>query len=267
MNAFNITHHTLAVPSTGENGGSISFAHISDLHLRRWAPKHEELVQAINDRAPDFVFITGDFTSQSDVSMDVLSRLLGALKSRRGVLGVRGNWEVLHGPPLRHLRSLFASRGGELLVNESRHYDTPAGRIHVAGLDDICLGAPDIQRATAQTETGDISLLLSHAPVTARLLGPENRIDLVLSGHTHAGQVRVPLLWRLFLPRWNGGLIEGLYDLPSTRVYVNRGFGSVGILPLRFRCDPELAMFEIRSIPRSSKSASRAYSEKVRAPA
>ena len=246
MNSFEITEISLGAAEPADHP-TVRFAHLSDLHLRRWGPQHEELVETLNGRALDFIFITGDFVSQQRPdTIRVLSRLLDALRAKRGIFAVRGNWEVLHAPPARTLRRIFREAGTELLLNESRTFSCGGKRICVAGLDDLCIGAPDFRMATRGCTAADTTLLLAHAPLAARLLEPDSAVDLVLSGHTHAGQVRLPLIWRLFLPHWHGGLIEGLYHLPHTRIYVNRGFGSVGILPLRFRCPPEVTIFEIQ---------------------
>jgi hypothetical protein len=246
MDTFEITEIRLSAPDPLPRGMGFRFAHLSDLHLRRWETEHDDLIETLNARKLDFIFITGDFVSQlRPETLETLARLLGELRTERGIYGVRGNWEVLHAPPARALCDIFQHAGAELLMNESRPLSVPGGQLCVAGLDDLCIGTPDFRMATRGCEDADYSVLLAHAPLAARLLSPSCPVDLVLSGHTHGGQIRLPGIWRLFLPHWHGGLVEGLYELPHTRVYVNRGFGSVGLLPLRFRCPPEVAVFEI----------------------
>ena len=245
MNRNDITHINLRAPFTSRQS-PVRFAHLSDLHLRGWNDSLHRLVESLNEPDLDFIVITGDSISRRNTeALDALAKLCGTIRTRRGIFAVRGNWEVLHGPPLRKLRKLFRRSGARLLTNEHQLISLPAGSICIAGLDDLCLGAPDLQMATRGARQSDFTVLLAHAPLAAQLLPPDTGVDLVLSGHTHAGQIRVPVLWRLFLPHWHGGLVEGMYDLPHVRAYVNRGFGAVGLLPMRFRCPPEIALFTI----------------------
>jgi predicted MPP superfamily phosphohydrolase len=74
-------------------------------------------------------------------------------------------------------------------------------------------------------------------------------VDLVLAGHTHGGQIRVPLLWRAMLPDFHAGLVAGMYRRGGTNVYVSRGLGTSERLPLRLRCPAELTFFTVRGAP------------------
>ncbi len=229
----------------------LSFAHISDLHLRRWGSEHESLVETINGRALDFVFVTGDILTDRPASMECAARLFALLRCRHGLFAVRGNCEVTLGPPLRRLRPMMAGWGARLLANESQVVTTRAGQVRVMGLDDLNLGSADIEAALESSpQRGEFSVLLCHSPLAAALLPPGPAVDLVLSGHTHGGQVRLPLLWRHLLPHGHGGFTDGLYELGGLKLYVNRGFGSVGIVPLRLNCPAEVAFFRVLPLAR-----------------
>jgi len=152
---------------------------------------------------------------------------------------------------LRELGPMVESWGARLLVNEGMAVSTPAGEVHVVGVDDINRGWPELEAAFNRAGQGVFfRILLAHAPLTVLLLPPGHGVDLALCGHTHGGQVRLPLLWRLLLPPGHGGFVRGLYTVGRMKLYVNTGFGGVGVVPLRINCPPEVAFF--RLLPRAS---------------
>jgi len=231
-------------------GARLDFAHISDLHLRRWEPQHDRLLETLNGRRLDFVVLTGDFLTTRRTSVECAARLIGQVRCRCGLYAVRGNWEVSYGPPLRRLKEMMRSWGATLLANESATLSAPAGRVRIVGIDDLYCGSPDfLQARLPDGEAAHFTILLSHSPLAASLLPPGHGVHLVLSGHTHGGQIRVPFLWTRLLPRCHGGFSDGLYELGRLRLYVSRGFGAVGILPVRFNCPGEVALFHVSSPP------------------
>jgi len=112
-------------------------------------------------------------------------------------------------------------------------------------VDDLSLGWPNLQEATAEGPEAAYTVLLSHAPLAARFVGPAMGVDLLLSGHTHGGQIRIPLLWRLALPSCHGGYAHGLYREPWGYHYVSRGYDAGGVITLRFRCPREATFLEV----------------------
>jgi predicted MPP superfamily phosphohydrolase len=239
-------HHEAMPP----HGAPLTMAHISDLHLRRWEPDHESLIETLNGHELDFVFLTGDLLTGAADSAACLARLMAQVRCRYGIFVCRGNWDIAYGPALRRLRSLIDDSGGVLLANESRIVKTHAGPVRIIGLDDLARGWPDFSAVPGPAaECVTLSVLLSHAPLAASLLPQGHHVDLVLSGHTHGGQIRVPLLWRLLLPHYRGSFSDGLYHLGSLRLYVNRGFGCVGVVRVRFNCPAEVALFRFSAPP------------------
>lgn len=246
MRRFKVEEIELHHQGLRPGAAPLTFAHITDLHLREWGPEHELLIETINGRDVDFVFLTGDLVTVRPASARCAGRLMGKLRSRHGLFASRGNWEVAFGPPLHRLTSQVQEWGATLLTNESLTLATDAGRVRVCGVDDLSRGWPDFSAALDATgERADLTVLLSHCPLAATLLPPGHGVDLILSGHTHGGQIRIPFLWRSLLPACHGDFSDGLYELDALRLYVNRGFGSVGIVPLRFNCPAEVAIFRI----------------------
>ena len=233
-------------PSLRAGTVPLRFAHLSDLHLRRLDGRYERLWAELAARELDFIFLTGDFASRCPSTWRLLDRFLSRLSCRYGVFACRGNWEIKHDAPrAATLRELFRKAGARMLINESAEVPTASGLVRVAGVDDVVRGWPDFRAAFAREGGSAFTLLLAHAPLAVRFVPPGARVDLTLSGHTHGGQVRIPLLWRMFLPECSGGFRDGLYELGETRLYVSRGFGSVGPVPVRFRCPAEVTLFEV----------------------
>ncbi len=246
MRRFTVERIELVHPGL-RPGAQLTFAHISDLHLQSWGPQHDRLVEILNGEGLDFAFLTGDFLTPAKRSAECAARLFRGLRCRWGLYAVRGNWEVAYARPLRRLNALMEGWGASLLVNESRLIPTAAGRVRVVGLDDLARGWPDLAGALPPDgPCAEFTVLLCHAPLGASLLPPRSGVDLVLSGHTHGGQIKIPLLWKMALPPCHGGFLNGLYDVNGLRLYVSKGFGGDGIVPLRFNCPAEVALFRVR---------------------
>jgi predicted MPP superfamily phosphohydrolase len=235
----------LTVPSLPSGRPPLVICHLSDLHLRRFTGRHERLAALVAERRPDLVMFTGDVVVRGDDSLRAAAKLLPRLHGRSGTFACRGNGEIRRCPRPSVLRAMMAEWGVDLLVNESRTLDTEAGTVLVAGLDDVSMGWPDSPAALDRRGPVDCAILLAHAPLAARMLPADADVDLVLSGHTHGGQIRIPLLWRRLLPARTGGFTAGLYEMPWGHLYVSRGFGTGRVVPLRWRCPAEVTFIEL----------------------
>ncbi len=229
----------------------LRFAGLSDLHMSAFSPLHERLAEAVCEADVDFVLLAGDLIRAVPEGWDALGRLVGRMRCRHGVYVVRGNWEFKFPHRTSALREMMRGWGAELLVNDSRTLRTACGTVQVCGVDDLARGWPDFRAALHGAAEADYALLLCHEPLGVRLLPPESGIGLTFSGHTHAGQVRIPYIWRFALPEFHGNYIAGLYRTERGPLYVSRGFGGSGPAPLRvrFRCPPELTLFEVSPDP------------------
>ncbi len=202
-------------------------------------------------RAPDLVLLTGDYVHASPRFFEPVAAILGELRPRLGTLGVLGNhdhWE----DAARCRRALRAA--GVRLVENTRCYVTPAAlserpvarSLCVGGVGDLWEGRVDVEAALGGVDPATPRLLLSHNPDVAERL-PERgpRVDLLLSGHTHGGQVRLPLVGAPIVPSSYGGkYARGLVRGPRSWVYVSAGLG-VTILPMRFLARPEITVIEL----------------------
>jgi uncharacterized protein len=230
-------------------------AHVTDIHVGRITPMavQRAAVDLVNAQQPDLVCITGDFVCHSQLFLDPLAELIAAY--RAPVVAVLGNHDHWSGGA-EVARAL--TRAGALVLDNAHTVLTLRGqRLQVVGLDDAYTGHADVHRATRGLRNDLPALGLSHIAEEADRLWSAG-VSLVLSGHTHAGQVTLARLNELALGRIVGHrYIHGLYGTrsaptPQGSVYVGAGIGAA-VVPLRLgeRARREVAMFELGALPGS----------------
>lgn len=220
----------------------LRLAFLTDLHLGPYMGRQqlEEWVAATVEAKPDLVLFGGDLVDQmyrGDLSevVEVLPRLSAEL----GVYAVLGNHDRTRFRRLGPLREALEAAGVTLLVNEGAWLRDD---FYLGGIDDWRTGHPDAERAL-RGSGGGARLLLSHNPDAIPDL-PDG-LDLVLAGHTHGGQVRLPLVGPLVTSSEYGRrFVEGWVDAPMP-AFVSRGLG-VTLLPFRLFCPPELVLMELQ---------------------
>lgn len=227
---------------------------ISDLHLadgRALTPTAlRTIVARANRLRPDLIVITGDFISAIDpVSLEGLATL-SALKAPDGVAAILGNHDYWHG--LADLRAALDAAGIPLLMNTHRVILRGAEQeqLVVAGIDDAWDGKPDISGALTGLGEDAFAILLAHEPNFAVEAVRDGRVRLQLSGHTHGGQIRIPMIGPIVLPDLGYLYPQGLYRVtrragPPLVIYTNRGIG-VAEIPLRLFCRPEITLITLR---------------------
>ena len=222
-------------------------AQISDLHAgERGRPGLlRRAIDACNAARPDLVAITGDITHRG-YELDEALALLRRLTVRPAYV-VLGNHDYMvgEGRP-RALAKALRELGMVVLRNEAvSHVARDGGRLWIVGLDDPCTRRDDLRRALASLGPADCPrLLLTHSLETAPSLRPGDA-DLVLSGHTHGGQVFIPIVTAFVLSRHYSRFNHGSYWHQGAFLYVNRGLGSLG-LP-RFLRRPEVTLLTLRA--------------------
>ena len=218
---------------------------LSDLHYGPLVnPKHlERAIEAANDLRPDLIALTGDYISQDRGYAAPCAELVGRLRARYGVYAVRGNHD--HWTDAKLISDLFRAEGIRVLVNEGARIDLKKETFWLAGVDDTMVGLEDLPLALAGSRDDEFKLLLAHNPVILRRAARAD-VDLVLSGHTHGGQVT----WRSEKSRSGRPrrrMLRGLGRRGNTQIYVTRGLGTV-VLPIRYGCPPEISMLELRCV-------------------
>ena len=118
-------------------------------------------------------------------------------------------------------------------------------RLWLAGIDDILVGAPDLDRTLKDIPREEPVLLMAHEPDFAVESAQGDQVDLQLSGHSHGGQVRVPIIGPTWLPPLGRRYPRGMYHIRNLTLYTNVGLGTVRI-PVRFNCPPEITLITLR---------------------
>ncbi|MCA1817240.1 MAG: metallophosphoesterase [Acidobacteria bacterium] len=220
---------------------------LSDIHNGPFtAPGQiERAVEIANSLRPDVIALTGDYVSHEREYAAPCAEILGRLRARCGVFAVLGNHD--HWTDAKLITDLFRAEGITVLVNEGmrfEHPERPGASFWLAGVDDTMVGLEDLPLALTGSRADEMKLLLAHNPVVLRRAARAG-VDLVLSGHTHGGQVT----WRSESSpsgRPRRRLLRGLGGQGATQIYVSRGLGTV-VLPVRYGCLPEVSLLELKS--------------------
>ena len=221
---------------------------ISDIHLDDWVKPRRlnTTVALVNEQRPNLVAITGDFLSYSAGRLipHRLTEALSGLRARDGVVAVLGNHDYRTNAEL--VRRCIRRAGITELVNDVRTLSRGDAALHIAGVDDVMEGRSRLDLVLKKLPEKGAAILLAHEPDFADVSAATRRFDLQLSGHSHGGQVRVPLLRSLALPPFSHRYTNALYEVGDMIQYTNRGLGFVG-MRLRFLCRPEITVFTLRS--------------------
>jgi hypothetical protein len=235
--------HEIVVPDLAPAHDGLRVAQLSDLHVGSLTPveRIRSAIDEANRFRPDLVVLTGDYLTRERGGVSLMREQLGGLTAPTlATLGNHDRWVDPHGAgaALRHL-------GYGVLVNENTTIMLRGEPFTVIGIDDLWTYSADPPLAMKGAAPGS-RLYLAHVPRTADLLANWGKPMLVLSGHTHGGQVNVPLLTPAI--RWiaREPYIDGLYQVGKVQLYVNRGVGNVG-MALRLNAPPEVSLLTLRS--------------------
>ena len=231
-----VTIATHRVPIAGL-AEPVSIAQVTDVHVRRPGPGLDALVDAIRDVEVDIVAVTGDVPAKGWTAPAIHHFLARLPRARLGRYAIMGNWEYWSGlDPLRW-GQMLEPHGITLLRDEV----VEVGPIRLAGVDDVVAADPDIGGVLDRVQPPAIALC--HCPIGFdRLAGPD--VALVLSGHTHGGQIRLGPLGPAWLPIGSGPYARGFYQRAGSRLYVCPGLGW-SLAPIRVGVPRELAILEL----------------------
>ena len=201
-----------------------------------------EVVRRTNELKPDLILLTGDYISSSSRRFEDFGKVIGGLQAKAGVLACLGNHDHWNQPG--RIQTVLARQGIDVLVNRHTRVPCAGGEVIVTGLQSAWGGFPDWNTAAQGLKANERTLALVHEPDFASMLAWDERAAFQVSGHTHGGQVRLPLIGALRLPSWGVNFQAGFYQLRNLRLYVNRGIGTIQY-HVRFLCPPEIACFDI----------------------
>lgn len=217
---------------------------LSDIHHSPFTSREqiERAVETANNLNPDIIALTGDYISKERTYAAPCAELLGRLRARYGVYAVLGNHD--HWTDAALITDLFRAEGITVLINQGMRFELRGGSFWLAGVDDTMVGLEDLPLALAGSRDDEMKLLLAHNPIILRR-ATRAGVDLVLSGHTHGGQVALRGESNAS-GRPRRRLLRGLARSGSTQIYVSRGLGTV-VLPIRYGCPPEVSFLELRN--------------------
>ncbi len=223
-----------------------TIAQLSDLHIGALTPLWWGMrwARAANAANADIVVVTGDMVTSGVAFHDDITTLVGSLRGRLGVFAIMGNHDYFgEGEPLI---TLLRGSGVTVLRNEGITFERENAKLHLAGIDDNWTQRANIEVALQGRPEGVPSILLAHDPEAFEAAAARN-VDVVLSGHTHGGQIAVPFLGRYI----NASKLAhrfhiGLYTHGDATLFVHPGLGTTGP-PMRLGVAPAVALITLRA--------------------
>lgn len=226
-------------------GLPIRIVQISDLHGQEFN-RPGRLAELVNRQKPDVLVLTGDAVDGTVSDLDYLDRNLTPLQARFGKYFVLGNNEYSAEVSVEALIKRVEKAGFVVLRNSNTLVDIQGQKLWLVGVDDPSSGRADLAKALKGVGAGP-KVLLSHSPEIIDQAA-KAKIDLVLAGHTHGGQIRIPGIGNMVVnvaPEYEA-YVSGMYEKDSTALYVNRGIGETR-LPFRLFAPPEVAVLDLDS--------------------
>ena len=233
-------------------------AQLSDIHMDEYTEPLflRYAIERINQLNPDVIFLTGDFVSDGVMSPKFergaawqCANILTEFKCAERY-AILGNHDVAVGA--QHVTAALTANRIAVLNNSYLPIERSGARFWLAGLSDPLEDHPDPDQAipaSIRNIPDQPIVLLCHAPdyVDTLLTHPAgSAVSLMLSGHTHGGQVRLPFIGAMQLPVLGRKYVEGWFRLGHLQLHVNRGLGTVGV-PFRFDCPPEISLITLRA--------------------
>jgi uncharacterized protein len=239
-----VSRHDVWVRGLHPGLEGIRIAQISDVHLPGTPAVAREAVEVIGRERPEVVLLTGDIAEHA-ATLPALGEFASAVRGTAGTYAVFGNWEHKAHISRAAAERVYSRAGVEFLMNEAAVLHRNGGRLGLLGFDDPVFGHPDLGRTLAARGPADVELWMVHAPAWVDTVGIIDAAPaLVLTGHTHGGQIRLPGI-TLFTPPGSGRYVSGWYHNRLAPIYVSRGVGTASIRA-RFFCPPELPIFTLR---------------------
>jgi len=230
-----------------------TIALLSDFHYDPYFSVHpiRSAVESVQRLNPDLIALTGDFVSvpivghpsKGAADAEPCAAILGKLLAPHGLWAVLGNHDVFSDPD--RVTSALKAVGIPVLANKSIPIERDGARFWLSGVDDVLGGRADLPHALHGVPSGEAVVLLAHEPDYADYVA-QFPVDLQLSGHTHAGQIRIPFMRPLYLPEMAKKYVWGQFQIRELTLYTNAGIGTVEV-PIRWNCPPEITLFTLRS--------------------
>lgn len=249
-NQFKIEQHEITLAALAPAFDGYRIVQISDIHMGTWmnAERLSGLVTLVNQLSADTLVFTGDFlTHDLPGIVESMEPIFSRFKAKDAKLAVLGNHDYWSNP--KKVRSLLRNTLITNLSNRIYPINRGTDTLIFAGLDDYYNGHADLDAVLAQLPCPPDSpvILLVHVADFADIAAETGRFDLQLSGHTHGGQIVLPLIGAPILPPLGKKYRSGWYKIKNMLHYTTRGVGTSSI-PVRFNCPAEITVITLRSL-------------------
>lgn len=244
--AIKVTRHDVPMPGLPHELDGLRIACVTDVHLHRGIHRAARATLALLARErPDVVTLIGD-TCNRRTDLEDLVAFAGRARGTVATIATLGNWEHDAGIDRRTAEKAYGRAGAELLYNSATRIRVGSAALTIVGIDDPVLGHPDVLAATRGLDGREPCVWVLHAPGYVDDIQPGTvpRPAAIISGHTHGGQVRLPM-YTPYTPSGSGRFVAGWYRDTLAPLYVSRGIGTVEI-PVRLFCPPELPIFTLK---------------------
>ena len=228
-----------------------NIALLSDFHYDPIFSIHpiQSAVEMVNQARPDLVLLTGDFVtspffgdrSRGLANAEPCAQLLQKLQAVHGLWAVMGNHDAAAGAA--QVTAALQGAGVTVLSNAAAPIEHNGGRFWLAGVADVLQSSADLHSALQPIPSDEAVILMAHEPDYADYVA-RYPVDLQVSGHSHGGQMRLPLLPPLYLPPLGRKYINGMYSIRELSLYTNVGLGTIN-LPVRLNCPPEVTLITV----------------------
>jgi uncharacterized protein len=254
-----LEHVKIHLPELSPQFDGLKIAHLSDFHYGPFTGEREigHAVDRTNAESPDLVVLTGDFISAPTFgpirgrrltdpdNAQLCANILGRLRAPLGVFAVLGNHDVIM--DAAHLTEALQSRNIRVFANANQPMERGSARFWLAGINDVLSGHPRLDLALHGIPPREATVLLTHEPDFADFAA-DHPVHLQLSGHSHGGQMRLPLLGSPYLPPLARKYPYGYYRIRGMQLYTNRGIGTI-FLPMRLDAPPEVTILTLQCAP------------------
>lgn len=252
-----LTRVEIPINGLPESLDGFTICHLADLHISEYGFFERRVERLLSSIDADICALTGDVLNDK-AGQDALLRMLNSLRTRLGAYVVPGNNDYRGCSEGESLLTGLRGFGLNLLINQSETACWHGAELAIIGVDDPFLGLDDLESAMSGVGESGFRLLLAHSPDIIKRLG-RRRVDLILAGHTHGGQICLPWLGPIWLHcRYELGLSAGYFgpcdlsravgeDMVGVRMYVTRGLSS-SLLRVRFLAPPEVALLTLRRV-------------------
>jgi uncharacterized protein len=251
-NWIEVSNVPLKLPRLPRAFSGFRLVQISDIHAGYWMTpeRFASIVELIKEQSPDLVAVTGDVIlayggmPDDQPVLDEFGKVFKKIADDYETIAVLGNHDYWYDAD--KVKSVLERAGARVLMNSVHSLERGGERLHIAGVDDIYENQADLDAVLSALPRDGGAILLAHEPDFADISAATGRFDLQISGHTHGGQVSLPIIGPLVLPYLGRKYPSGLYKVEDMYQYTNRGVGMT-MPTIRFNCRPEITVFTLES--------------------